>query len=345
MDNIEKRNYLKSVIRGYAAFVNEKIDKYFSVFFKSGLTIEQLKNLPRPELNKLVFILRYLIDIEMNLTTNTLFLTNSLKRMQNKLTSLNESLKLNSSNDAVKREIELLTNKKNIFEMYDKFNVVSNPTESLSYASSRSKLCPEGKELNLKTGRCVKTKTQKVKKVKTPKVKTPKQKVEIKLDPVLVPVPVPEPVKQVSKVCPEGKELNLKTGRCIKVKIKTQKVKKVKISKMKTSKVTIPKVVIKLEPPPPPLEPEPKVALDHVKLDPEIKLMKSCPPGKELNLKTGRCIKVKTQKVKKIKKLKKTPKSCPEGKELNLKTGRCIKTKIKKVKLEKTKTQKQKIKE
>jgi hypothetical protein len=41
----------------------------------------------------------------------------------------------------------------------------------------------------------------------------------------------------------------------------------------------------------------------------------------------------------------KTPKSCPEGKELNLKTGRCVKTKVKKVKLEKEKTRKQKIKE
>ena len=408
MGNIEKRNYLKSVIRGYATFVNEKIDKYFSVFLKSGLTIERLKNLPRPELNKLMFIIRYLVDIEMNLTTDTLFLTNSLKRIQNKLTSLNESLKLNSSNDAVKREIELLTNKKNIFEMYDKFNVVSNPTESLSYASSRSKLCPQGKEINPKTGRCVKvkTKTQKIKKekipkvktpkvktpkVKTPKVKTPKQKAEIKLEPVL------EPVKQALKSCPEGKELNLKTGRCVKTKIqkvkkvkipkvktpkvktpkqkaeiklapvleqilqpeikmtkscpegkeiniktgrcvktKTQKVKKVRIPKMKTSKVTIPKVVIKLEPPPP-LEPEPKI-VEPVKFDPEIKMTKSCPPGKKINPKTGRCIKVKTQKVKKAKiskkkmeKLEQRPKTCPEGKEINPKTGRCVKTKTQKV--------------
>ena len=46
-------------------------------------------------------------------------------------------------------------------------------------------------------------------------------------------------------------------------------------------------------------------------------MLKTCPEGKVLNLKTNRCIKNK----------KKTKKTCPEGKVLNLKTNRCIKNK------------------
>jgi nucleoid DNA-binding protein len=212
----------------------------------------------------------------MNLSTNSLYLTSTLKKLQTKLARLNESLKLNSSDDTIKRKIELLTNKKNIFELYDKFNVVSNPTDSFSYASSITKSCPPGKEINPKTGRCVKIKTQKVKKVKSGKIKTPK--VVIKLEPEIKLEPVKE-LEQRAKICPEGKEINPKTGRCI--KIKTQKVKKVKIPKVKTTKQ---KVVIKLEP------------VKEVEQRPKI-----CPEGKEINPKTGRCIKIKTQKVKKVK--------------------------------------------
>ena len=318
MSNVEKNNYLKSVIRGYAVFINQKINKYFSVFFKSGLTIEGLKSLSRPELNNFRNILRYLVDIEMNLTTNIQFLTSSLKRMQNKLTQLNESLKLNSSDDAIKREIGLLTNKKNVFELYDKFNVVSNPTDSISYASSRQKPCPEGKEINPKTGRCIKTKTQKV---KTPKVKTPKvklEKVEIKVEPGLEPqsVIVQEPVKQVSKSCPPGKEINPKTGRCIKIKTQKTKTKKVKIPKVKTPKVKTLKVKTPKVKTPKVKTPKVKLEKVEIKLEPEIRLppepvkivqepvkqlAKVCPPGKEINPKTGRCVKIKTQKVKRIK--------------------------------------------
>ena len=50
---------------------------------------------------------------------------------------------------------------------------------------------------------------------------------------------------------------------------------------------------------------------------------KTCPPGKELNPKTGRCINIKIKK-------KVSKKTCPPGKELNPKTGRCINIKIKK---------------
>ena len=69
---------------------------------------------------------------------------------------------------------------------------------------------------------------------------------------------------------------------------------------------------------------------------------KVCPPGKELNIKTNRCNKIKVTKSKKKPKeqdkstVKSTPakstptKECPPGKELNPKTNRCIKVKSKK---------------
>ena len=53
--------------------------------------------------------------------------------------------------------------------------------------------------------------------------------------------------------------------------------------------------------------------------------IKVCPPGKELNPLTGRCINIKTKTQKNIK--IKAVKTCPPGKELNPLTGRCINTK------------------
>lgn len=69
---------------------------------------------------------------------------------------------------------------------------------------------------------------------------------------------------------------------------------------------------------------------------------KICPPGKELNPKTNRCIKIKPVSVMKIIKdkkkrleeeLTKKIKECPPGKELNLVTGRCNKIKTKTIKI------------
>ena len=59
--------------------------------------------------------------------------------------------------------------------------------------------------------------------------------------------------------------------------------------------------------------------------------MKICPPGKEINPITGRCVKIKTKKEKKEKLVSdktKTMKNCKEGKERNA-NGRCVKIKAK----------------
>jgi hypothetical protein len=72
------------------------------------------------------------------------------------------------------------------------------------------------------------------------------------------------------------------------------------------------------------------------KLEEELsKKTKECPPGKVLNLVTGRCnkIKNKTIKIKEIK--RKEEKICPPGKELNTKTHRCNKIKTNTIKIKK----------
>jgi hypothetical protein len=68
---------------------------------------------------------------------------------------------------------------------------------------------------------------------------------------------------------------------------------------------------------------------------------KICPPGKELNPKTNRCVKIKPVSIMKIireqkkkleEELSKKIKECPPGKELNLVTCRCNKIKTKTIK-------------
>jgi serine/threonine protein kinase len=86
------------------------------------------------------------------------------------------------------------------------------------------------------------------------------------------------------KPCPEGKEINPKTGRCIKIKTR-------------------------------PDCPEGTIRNETTGRCVKVKTEKKCPEGKVINPKTGRCIKNKTEK------------KCPEGKVINPKTGRCIKDK------------------
>lgn len=78
--------------------------------------------------------------------------------------------------------------------------------------------------------------------------------------------------------------------------------------------------------------------LNNQKLKPE----KVCPPDKELNIKTNRCIKVKTirqlvndRKDALQEELKNKIKECPPGKEVNPLSGRCIKIKQKTIKIKK----------
>ena len=189
MNNMEKSNYLKRVIRGYSVFINEKLNKYFSVFFKSELTIEKLQKLSGSELNNFRNIIKHLVNLEMNLTSDPFYLKVQIEKIQSELSKLNKD---SNDSEIIMERIQKLTNVQNFLNMYDEFNKnkISSPstlsltnsspsTLSLTNSSStvikaiprKAKFCREGKELNLKTGRCNKIKTQ--------RLKTRKQKINL----------------------------------------------------------------------------------------------------------------------------------------------------------------------
>jgi len=261
MEKIEQMNYLKNVIRGYAVIINEKIEKYFSILYDThGHVMDKTKYMTKLNTNT-VTLLNAIISVEMNLLTDPTYVDKSIQYLQNAI---------DKRDGPMPRSIITLMAEKKFFELYKKFNVISaredssieeikptqvvsplKPTQVVSplkptqvVSPLKPNICPEGKELNPKTGRCIKIKTQK-KTDTTNKKKT-------------------STLKAQTKACPEGKELNPKTGRCI--KIKTQK----KTDTPNTNK---------------------KKTSTNKKAE-----TKACPEGKELNPKTGRCIKIKTQK-------------------------------------------------
>ena len=272
----QKSNYLKEIIRGYSVFINEKINKYFSIFFnyKSGITVEKLKKLNNTGIKSIRNLLSNLIDLEIIMITNPSHVKHSRIQTEELLTLATNYLKLNLNDPGLKREKEVvdLIHKKKMYEAYDAYNVFSDQSDSFDSKSVQPKQivkepvktvepvkkpCPEGKELNPDTGRCIKIKTQKA------------------------------VVKSVVKTCPEGKEINPDTGRCI--KIKTQKA------------VPIQKSVVKTCPEGKEINPTTGRCI-KIKTQKAVPIQKSvvktCPEGKELNPDTGRCIKIKTRKVK-----------------------------------------------
>jgi serine/threonine protein kinase len=102
-----------------------------------------------------------------------------------------------------------------------------------------------------------------------------------------------------NKECPDGKERNPNTGRC---------VNKCKPGQIRDENYRCKTVKKKSEPP------------------------KKCPEGKERNPNTGRCvnkckpgqIRDENYRCKTVKKKSEPPKKCPEGKERNPNTGRCV---------------------
>ena len=150
--------------------------------------------------------------------------------------------------------------------------------------------CPEGKEINPITGRCVnKCKDGEVRDKFTGKCKKVVNKVDntikvINIDNGNVNVAVatvPNVVKKEIK-CPEGKEVNPITGRCVN-KCKDGEVRDIITGKCK-------KIV--------------GVATNEDVIKKEIK----CPEGKEVNPITGRCVN-----------------KCKDDEERNINTGKCKK--------------------
>jgi hypothetical protein len=256
MGTMEKKNYLRSVIRGYTGFINEKIEKYFSLFFP-GLTLPKIDKFTGSTKKRFQRIIRNIINIEMNLSTNPLFIQSSLEEMTEESKKLQKQFQeeknlVNISN--LVKKLDDLRDLRDVFAKHKLLKVsdasspvktilskeiiskepaiknevsrVKEPTIKKELSIKKKKICPEGKEINPKTGRCIKIKTQKR---TTNKKKT-------------------EPQVKSKRICPEGKEINPSSGRCIKIKTQKQRV------------------------------------------------TKTCPEGKVINEKTGRCNKMKTQK-------------------------------------------------
>jgi hypothetical protein len=290
MGNMERKNYLRQVIRGYSTFINQKIDQYFSLFAfsESGLTIKKIKQFSDVEASRFKNIISNLVNIEMNLSTNPFYVENSLEEIQTDLRRLNETLNGKVNFDFNKmRKITELKNEKVTFQLYEQFKNFDSP---LSHRSSstieqpkkieepapkpmaikasspvlpkkRSRTlpkaktiqpCPEGKERNPATGRCKRIQTQK----RTPKVKVAEScLIGKKINPATGRCITVSNVK-TAKPCLEGKERNPATGRC---------------KNILTQKRLPPKT-------------------------PKVKIAKPCLEGKEINPATGRCKSIQTRK-------------------------------------------------
>jgi hypothetical protein len=257
MGEIEQANYLRNVIRGYAVMMNEKLEKYFSILYDNNTSvIHNTKYFTKLNIDT-KHVVNALIGVEINLIADPNYVDRAIRRLQNDMRIIsdpNADLKMKSAIDLVRVQREL-----EFFKMYKQFDgmglsspkqVVPLPVEPLPQSQQvvvplpvvslpqvvvplpvvplpqSSKPCPEGKEINPKTGRCIQIKTQKA--------------------------IAPSKTKTKTNACPEGKEINPKTGRCI--KIKTQKAIAPPKAKTKTN---------------------------------------ACPEGKEINPKTGRCIKTR----------------------------------------------------
>jgi hypothetical protein len=253
-------DYFRHIIRGYATFINEKISTYFNFLLEDNkLNITKLKKMGLDEKVLLTRKMKMIINIEMALTINPNAIDDRLKFLKKndrryKLYDVvnTKAFELN------KLELGLLQKyKKNI----DKFNSPMNTPDMpiIDRKLKSAKVCPPDKVLNPLTGRCINAKPD----------KSVRQLINDRKD------ALQQELKNKIKECPQSKVLNPLTGRCIKIKHKTIKIKKEpKIKEPKTIKNTI---------------------KQQIKKEPKIKV---CPPGKEVNPKTGRCvnIKVKTRK-------------------------------------------------
>jgi hypothetical protein len=269
MGRTEQRNYLRNMIRGYSIIINEKIEKYFSILYNNNLSV--YKNLAkdtdvfrrtvaeRPTKINMDTkdVLNSFIAIELNLSISPTYLDKRIQQIKKeiddqragatdliKLKKELEVLELYKSFDEIKSDT-MSSIQPNLLqqpqqkeptlqqkeptptqkqELQQKEPTPTQKQELQQKEPTPTQKCPEGKEINPLTGRCIKIKTLKTV-VKTNKTATQK--------------------------CPEGKEINPLTGRCIKIKtLKTV---------VKTNKTAT----------------------------------KKCPEGKEINPKTGRCIKIK----------------------------------------------------
>jgi len=302
---------LKNVIRGYTVVINEKIQKYYSVMYPdndNGIIMNKYQHQPTKVNLSAEIVLDALINIELRMLTDPQFVDTHIQKLTNVIKKGDEK------NSTVPTDVLMkLKQEKEVFEIYKRFDVISPNTSPIEQEQPLEKhiderktvLCPEGKEINPKTGRCInikKTATtmKNVKIDKTLKTNTDKN--------VNKPCPEGKEInpktgrcinikktvknmktdKNVKNPCPEGKEINPKTGRCINIKKTASTVKNIK-NMDTTVKPAIPEKSEKPEKPEKPVKPA--KTLRNINVDKNGRL-KTCPPGKILNFKTGKCIKL-----------------------------------------------------
>jgi len=234
----------------------------------------------------------------------------------------------------IKNNIPDLYTYENI-ELKERVIIPRSPVANVNKVNKNKKvpICPEGKEINPVTGRCVKvceegkvrdpiTGTCKtIKKEKVAKIKkVVKSDDEIKQD---------DPtVKKIKKVVKSDDEIKQDDPTVKKIKKVVKPDDEIKQDDPTVKKI---KKVVK---------PDDEIKQDDPIVDTDVKVVNikntKCPEGKEINPITGRCVKkcedgkvrdpitgiCKTVKVDKLANIDAI--KCPEGKEVNPLTGRCV---------------------
>lgn len=279
--------FLRNVIRGYALFIDEKINKYYA-FLNDGkkLNIEKIKKMSSRNRITLYRKMKFIINIEMEMSHNPNILDGQIKALKRLIKDDEKHGRFLEGNDSDPdyKRLEyntLLAYKRNM----DKFDSVNSESDIQIVSNKSNRLiekgCPPGKEINPVTKRCIKI-----------KVKTPKQEKKILINELI----------HLPKECPPGKEWNPDTKRCRNIVVK--KTKKVKSPQPAPHPINL---LIKECPPGKEWNPDTKrcrkitvkktkKVKEVIQIHPPINLpSKSCPPGKEINPKTNRCIKIKTK--------------------------------------------------
>lgn len=293
MSEIKQNNYLKEVIRGYSAFIIEKINKYFAIFFGDNFTIEKLKQMQVIERVEFQKIMRILISVEMTSLTDPSRLTDSIDRINKEIISLSEKIGTGAIEKGkgaflLQRHMNSLTNATQTRHVSDKLRKAylssassSRPIAPIATATAtatkqrrnaaslleihglNSKPCPPGKERNPLTNRCINIKHSKTQKAdRATHNKTTKNAKNAKNG----------NNGNNLKPCPPGKQRNPLTKRCINIKSST-----------------IIHAPIHAPVPHTPLVIAPETHNKTVKTV-KTKTFKPCPPGKQRNPLTNRCI-------------------------------------------------------
>ena len=252
--------YLLSVIRGYTTYVTRQVEQYFTLLF--GLNqmdaIRLGERSPNHEhklkaeayFGAFVYIKNYL-DLNPGSTPKSLASAIASGKVGNDLTP----------NGKIRAQ-KLLARMAN--SDFGRFSPPGHHTPKLIPSIIYKRRCPKGTK-RAPNGQCIKEVTPAIRNMAKNQARTRKS---------------PKP-------CPPGQERNPATGRCRKIKaVKPPATKKVKV---------MPKPRTPIKQPTPPRDVAP--------LKPALK---PCPPGKERNLETGRCRKIKNQ-------TKKVRITCPPG--------------------------------